>query len=104
MTKRFSRQVLAKLDETRYMGIQAGAEHGFTDIWVVLVKDRAFIRSWNDKKTGWYREFMENPVGAIEIGKRKIRVRVRKTRGERLLDAIHAAYEKKYNTAANRYY
>jgi hypothetical protein len=103
-TKRFSKSVLAMLDENRMMGIRAGAEHKFTGIWVVVVKGRAFIRSWNNKNTGWYREFLENPVGAIQIGKRKIRIRVRKTRGERLLDAIHDAYTKKYHTAANRYY
>jgi hypothetical protein len=33
---------------------------------------------------------------------REIRVRARKVRGERLLDAIDAAYGEKYNTPASR--
>jgi hypothetical protein len=29
----------------------------YTGVWVVVVEGRAFVRSWNDKSTGWYRAF-----------------------------------------------
>jgi hypothetical protein len=43
------------------------------------------------------------PRGAIQIpDRREFRVRAKKTRGERLLDAIDDAYREKYDTPASR--
>lgn len=70
---------------------------------MVVVNGRVFVRSWNDKSTGWFRAFEAEPRGAIQIATgREIRVRARKARGERLMKAIEAAYGEKYNTPASR--
>jgi Uncharacterized protein conserved in bacteria len=98
----FSSSVIANLIASKRMGIRAGVEHRFVGIWVVVVNDRAFVRPWNNKATGWYRTFMKDPLGAIEISGREIYVRAKKTRGERLMDAIDSAYAEKYNTPANK--
>ena len=100
--KRFGNSILKRLNEIKRPGIRAGNEHRFTVIWVVVAKDRVFVRPWNNKATGWYQTFLKNPVGAIQIGARKVAVRARETRGERLMDAIDDAYVEKYNTPANK--
>jgi hypothetical protein len=98
----FSRPVLASLDAAKILGVRAGADHRFTGVWVVVVDGRVFARSWNDKPTGWYHAFLDEPLGAIQApGGREIPVRGRKVRGQRLLDAIDAAYAEKYDTPAS---
>ena len=100
--KAFSRPLLQEIDESKILGVRAGEEHRFTGVWVVVVNGRVFVRSWNDKPTGWFQAFLAEPRGAMQVGEREIRVRGRRSRGERMLDAIEAAYADKYNTAASR--
>jgi hypothetical protein len=85
------------------LGIRAGKEpHKFTGIWFVVVKDRLFVRPWNDKTAGWHRTLSSERRGAIELFGREIRVRARPVRGERLFDAIDGAYAEKYPSKASR--
>jgi hypothetical protein len=99
----FSKAALAALAAAKILGVRAGTEHRFTGVWVVVVKERVFVRSWNDKPAGWYRAFVAEPLGAIQApGGREMRVRAKKVRGDRLLDAIDEAYAEKYNTPASR--
>lgn len=104
MTARgFSKPVVDALDGAKILGVRSGSEHRFTGIWVVVVKGRVFVRSWSDKPTGWYRAFLEEPLGTIQApGGREIRVRAKKVRGERLLDSIDDAYGAKYDTPASQ--
>ena len=62
------------------------------------------MRSWSDKPHGWYRAFLDEPLGALQAGTRTVRIRARKVRGERLLDAIDEAYAAKYVTPSGRKY
>ena len=71
-------------------------------MWVVVVEGRAFVRSWNDKPTGWYRAFAAEPLGSIQLAGREIPVRVRLTRSGRLRDAVTRAYAEKYDTKASQ--
>ncbi len=101
--RQFSESVLATVADSKIIGIRAGTEpHRFIGIWVVVVQRRVFVRSWNDKAQGWHRVFREEPRGAIQLPTREIAVRVRNTRGKRLLDAIDHAYGEKYNTKASQ--
>jgi hypothetical protein len=70
-------------------------------VWVVVVEGRAFVRSWSDKPTGWYRAFEAEPLGSIQLAGNEIPVRGRRTRSERLRDAVTRAYAEKYDTAAS---
>lgn len=98
MTRRFPRSLLSRLDAAPALRIRAGAEHGFLSIWVVVVGDRVFVRPWHDEPAGWRRAFLAEPGGAIQLrdSKREIPVRARPARGERLFDAVDAAYARKY--------
>jgi hypothetical protein len=99
----FSKPTLAALDAAKILGVRAGTEHRFTGVWVVVVKGRVFVRSWNDKPSGWHHAFVEEPLGVVQApGGREIRVRAKRVRGEGLLDAIDEAYGEKYNTPASR--
>lgn len=84
--------------------IRAGSEHRFIGIWAVVVEGRVFVRSWSRKPRGWYRSFLEDPRGAILVNGREIRIGARRTRSDRLKDAVSRAYLEKYDTRASLRY
>ena len=99
----FSRRLVTLLDESRILGIRAGmGDHRFLGIWVVVVSGRVFVRPWNDKPTGWYRAFLEEPRGTMQVGDREVPIRAVRRTGERLLDQVDAAYRAKFHTPASR--
>jgi hypothetical protein len=102
--RHFSKRRLATLEQTKMVGIRSGRTHRFTFVWIVVVDDRVFIRSWNDKPTGWFRAFAETPVGTLKLGDREVAIRARKARGARLMKAIESAYAAKYVTPASLRY
>jgi hypothetical protein len=86
----------------KIMGVRAGTEHRYTGVWVVVVEDRIFARSWNDKPTGWFRAFRKEPNGTIQIDALEIPVQAKSVRSARLRDAVTAAYAEKYNTKGSQ--
>jgi hypothetical protein len=99
--RRFSGADLKALESAKILGVRSGSEHRYTGIWVVVVEQRVFVRSWNDKATGWYRAFREEPRGSITVGKKEMLVRATHVRSERLRHAVSQAYGVKYNTKAS---
>jgi len=95
----FSADILAAIRDGKILRIRAGTQpHRFIGIWAVVVEDRVFVRSWSLEPRSWYRTFLEEPVGAIQVGKEEIAVRAVRTRSERLKEAIDRAYLEKYKT------
>ena len=84
------------------MGVRAGTEHRYTGVWVVVVDDRIFARSWNDKPTGWFRAFRKQASGMIQLDDLEIPVRGKLVRSARIRDAVTAAFAEKYNTKGSR--
>ena len=78
--RRFSGPALEELAKAKILGVRAGTEHRYTGVWVVVVEGRAFVRSWNDKPTGWRRAFQAQPLGSIQLAGRDIAVRARRAR------------------------
>lgn len=99
---RFSEDVLDALRNSKILGVRAGSEHRFTGVWLVVVEGRLFVRSWNDKPTGWFRAFRKEPLGTIQVGGLQIPVRASTTRSARLRRAVTLAYGEKYNTKASQ--
>jgi hypothetical protein len=96
---RFGPAVLEALRSGQILGLRAGrAPHRFIGIWMVVVEGHLFVRSWSLKPRSWYRTFLEDPVGVIQVGKRRLRVRAVNTRSERLKRAVDRAYLEKYAT------
>ena len=102
----FPRTVVAAIDAAKIIGVRAGARsaHRFVGVWPIVIKGRIYARSWTLKDGGWYRTFLDDPLGAIQIGTRTIRVRAVPVRSERTRDAIERAYAEKYPTPGSRMY
>lgn len=82
--------------------IRAGIEpHRFIGIWVVVVEDRVFVRSWSMKPRSWYRTFLEDPLGAILVEGREIPICAVPARSERMKDAVSGAYLAKYGKGSS---
>jgi hypothetical protein len=97
--RRFNKELLAAIDRSKILAIRAGSSpHRFIGIWAVVVEGRVFVRSWSLRPRSWYRTFLTEPHGAIQMGGREILVRAVHTRSERLKDAVDRAYLAKYNT------
>src|SRR5829696_3379298 len=97
--KRFPDDVVAAIRDGKSLGLRAGTQpHRVIGIWAVVVEGRVFVRSWSLKPRSWYRTFLQEPRGDIEVAGREIPVRAVRTRSERLKAAIDRAYLDKYNT------
>lgn len=96
---RFPDDVLAAVRKGMIIGLRAGTQpHRFIALWAVVVEGRVFVRSWSLKPRSWYRTFLEEPRGVIQVAGREIAVRAVQTRSERLKDAVDRAYLEKYHT------
>lgn len=105
-TRGFSSRLLAAIDETKILGVRAGArsEHRFIGVWPVVVGRRVFARSWTLKPNGWYHAFLDDPLGAIHVGDREVRIRAVPVRSERIRDAVEEGYARKYPTPGSAKY
>ena len=62
--QRFSDEILADFRESKGPRIRVGTRpQRFIGIWVVVVNDRVFVRSWSVRPRGWYQTFLEEPSG-----------------------------------------
>jgi hypothetical protein len=103
--RRFPAEVVAAIRDGKILGIRAGSEpHRIIGIWAVVVEGRVFVRSWSLKPRSWYRTFLAEPQGIIEIAGRELPVRAVRTRSERLKSAVSRAYLAKYNTPGSLKY
>jgi len=102
----FPRSVVAAVNAAKILGVRAGlrSDHRFIGIWPVVVGGRVFARSWSLKPGGWYRTFLDDPRGTIQVDGRDISVRAVPIRSERIRDAVEEAYAAKYPTPGSRHY
>jgi len=99
------KEIIAAIREGKILGIRAGTKpHRIIGIWAVVVEGRVFVRSWSLKPRSWYRTFLEEPRGVIEVNGRRIPVRAVFTRSERLKSLVDRAYREKYNTPGSLHY
>lgn len=103
--RRFSDELLELLGQSKILRIRAGVgQHRFIGIWAVVVDNRVFVRSWSVKPTGWYRTFLDEPNGAIQVSGEEIAIRAVPVKDKHLRDAIDRAYLQKYNTKGSLKY
>ena len=98
----FKKSIIEAFRAAKIIGVRSGSEHRYTGIWVVVVDDRVFARSWSDKPTGWFQAFRKEPSGTVQVGDREIAVRGKPVRSSRTRDAVTAAFAEKYNTKGSR--
>lgn len=100
----FDAKTIAKIDESRSLGVRSGDSHKFTFIWVCVIDGRVLARSWFDKPTGWFRAFLKKPTGAIRFGKTEIPAEGVRVRNAKLIKALSAAYADKYPHKGSQQY
>ena len=98
----FTDDIVDVFRKAKIMGVRAGSEHRYTGVWVVVVDDRVFARSWNDKPTGWFQAFRKQPGGTAQIGEMELPVRGKVVRSARMRDAVTTAFREKYPTKGSR--
>lgn len=100
------RSLVTAIDQSKILGIRAGArsDHRFIGVWPVVVDGRVYVRSWTLKPAGWYRTFLEDPLGTIQVGERHVRIKAVRVRSDRIRDAVERAYAQKYPTPGSRKY
>ena len=98
----FSADVVDALGKAKILGVRAGTDHRFTGVWPVVVEGRLFVRSWNDKPTGWFRAFAKEPNGTIQVAELELPVRAVLVRSARMREAVTRAYGEKYPTKGSR--
>jgi len=97
--RRFFDDLLALLQKSKGLRLRAGVgAYRFISIWFVVVKDRVLVRSWSVKPDGWYRTFLNELRGTIQVGDCEVAVRDVPIKSERLRDAVDRAYLDKYST------
>ncbi|HEX3128139.1 MAG TPA: DUF2255 family protein [Thermoanaerobaculia bacterium] len=98
----FPHDVVDAFNSAKIIGVRSGSDHKYTGVWVVVVNGKVYARSWNDKSTGWFRAFKQEPEGWVQVGSFELPVRVRFPRNAKVLGAVTNAYAQKYNTKASR--
>ncbi|WP_160140069.1 DUF2255 family protein [Chryseobacterium sp. c4a] len=88
------------------IGIKAGSERpGFLEIWMVIVQNRIFARSWGLAERSWYNTFLEYPTGQIQCGNTTYNIKaVIPEDLDQLTEEINQAYLTKYNFGQNSKY
>ena len=99
---RFDSEIVEAFRKAKIMGVRAGTEHKYTGVWVVVVDDRVFARSWSDKPSGWFQAFRKLRSGMVQIGDLEVSVRGKAVRSARIRDAVTAAFGEKYPTKGSR--
>ncbi|MBG9378535.1 DUF2255 family protein [Panacibacter sp. DH6] len=97
---------LAYINNNSLAGIKAGSDrHDFLDIWMVVVDDRIFARSWGFAERSWYNTFLKDPAGQIKCGDTVFSIRASvPTDNDLLTPKINSAYLAKYHAASNLTY
>lgn len=85
------------------IGIKAGIERSdFLEIWMVVVEDRIFARSWGLSEKSWYNTFIQHSKGQIKCGNLIFDIQgIIPADNDELTTHINHAYLAKYNSAHN---
>ncbi|CAI8787141.1 DUF2255 family protein [Chryseobacterium sp. IT-36CA2] len=85
------------------IGIKAGYQRPeFLEIWMVVVQNRIFARSWGLAERSWYNAFLENSEGEIQCGETIYPIKTLIPEDIRsLTEEINQAYLTKYNSGHN---
>ena len=92
---------LAGLRELEIAAAKVGGGHRpWTPIWVVVVDDEVFVRTWYRRSVGWYGRAVESRRAQIRMsGGDRVDVVVTAT-GSADADAVDVAYRSKYGAGA----
>lgn len=106
MTKGERMALADQAREAKAVWLRAGSEHRPIAIWIVVVENRLFVRSWNARPEGWHRAAVQEKTGTMRLSKAgpEVAVRAVRTRSERLKAAVDRAFAAKYTSPSNLQY
>lgn len=94
------------INANNLIGLKAGQDRQtFLDIWMVVVENRIFARSWGFAEKSWYQTFLQNPTGQIQCGNKIFHIKASPVNtNAQLNEKINKAYLDKYNVGDNAIY
>ncbi|MFY0254185.1 DUF2255 family protein [Chitinophaga sp. 30R24] len=106
VTHPFPDHIIKYVNTHDLIGIKAGGDRDKSiEIWMVVVDDRIFARSWGLAERSWFTAFQEDPTGVIECGDEIVPVTAIVIPDDHELNvAINKAYLLKYNHGENAMY
>ncbi|MFT3899360.1 MAG: DUF2255 family protein [Gordonia sp. (in: high G+C Gram-positive bacteria)] len=103
MTAAWSAAELAEFSSQDELFIETRRKDGSTvsavPIWMVVVDEKLYVRTWEVRTTGWYGRAVRDGTAAVSTGGPKTPVTVEQV-GSLDSDAIEAAYRRKYRRYA----
>lgn len=101
-----NRNAIEYISSNNLIGLKAGKERKtFLEIWMVVIDDRIFARSWGFAEKSWYNTFLIYPFGQIECGKITFNIEATIPNDiKELTSRINQAYIDKYNFGRNMEY
>lgn len=97
MPDTFGPATLAVLHAEREVRIRAGdGSRRGTVIWVVVVQERVYARSFQGERGKWYQAAVRDGHAALQASGRDIPVAVHRVTSEPLIEAVSRAYLTKY--------
>jgi hypothetical protein len=89
--------LLKTVEEVQIEPRSPDAKHrGPTTIWIVVVDDNAYVRSYRGPQGRWYRALLADPEGVLHVGPRQIPVRAVRVEDPQTIAKVSEAYRRKY--------
>ncbi len=101
-----NKNAIQYIDSHNLIGIKAGKEReSFLEIWMVIVENRIFARSWGFAERSWYNTFLKDNLGEIKCGETiyKIEAKIPSDLAD-IENKINQAYLEKYDSGDNSFY
>jgi hypothetical protein len=97
------KRALDYIQKNTIIGIKAGHQRlEFLEIWMVVVQNRIFARSWGLAERSWYHTFLKDSAGEIQCGETIYPIKAIIPEDISDLTAeINQAYLTKYNSYHN---
>lgn len=102
----FNQETLNFINNNNLIGIKAGSERDtFLPIWMVLVDNRVFARSWGFGERSWFNTFLSDAYGEIQCGDKITAIKASVPGNDKnLQERISQAYLHKYDKGENSFY
>jgi hypothetical protein len=89
-------ELLNRSDEIDILTPRRDGSTSSRPIWVVVVDDDAYVRSWRGNRGAWYRRALADGSAAIRVGDRTIDVGLEPGTDEGLNGRVSEAFWEKY--------
>jgi hypothetical protein len=89
--------LLKTVEEVQLEPRSPHAKHrGPVTIWIVVVDDNVYVRSYRGAQGRWYQALLANPEGVLRVGPREIPFRAVRVDDPRTIAQVSEAYRRKY--------